>query len=141
MSTFQHFEKWSEDQAKGAHNFDTDTVKAMLTNTAPTLATDDQYADISGNEVASGNGYTTGGEDAQNTVSRVAAVTTVSGVDITWTASGGNIGPFRYAVIYNDTASGKPLIGMWDYGSSITVTDTNDFTIDFSSDGIFTIEP
>lgn len=142
MSAFQKFEVWSENVAKAVHDFDAagDTLKVLLTNTAPNLATDEVYADISGNEVASGNGYTTGGEDAQNSVSRSGAVTSCVGVDITWTASGGAIGPFRYAVLYDDTpvSPAKPLIGMWDYGSSTTVTDTNTFTVDFSTE-MFTI--
>ena len=140
MSAFQKFECWSEDMCRGKHDFDAaaDVLKVMLTNTAPNLATHDTYSDISGNEVASGNGYTTGGSDTTNAISRTGAVTSVTGTDVVFTASGGNIGPFRYAVLYNDTSATKPLIGMWDYGSSVTVTDTNDFTVDFSTE-IFTV--
>ena len=145
MSAFQYFEIWSENLCKGVHDFDAtgDELKVMLTNTAPNLATDETYSDMSASEVANGNGYTTGGEDAQNVLSRTGDVTKISGTDITWTASGGAIGPFRYAVLYDNTPTSpaKPLIGMWDYGSSTTVTDGNTFKVDFSTDGMFTVEP
>ena len=50
---------------------------------------------------------------------------------MTWTASGGSIGPFRYSVIYNDTATNDELIGYIDYGYSVTVASGQTFTIDF----------
>lgn len=54
--------------------------------------------------------------------------------DVTWTASG-SIGPFRYAELYNDTET----IGWWDFGDSITLADTENFTVDFAQDGVITI--
>ena len=60
----------------------------------------------------------------------------------TWTAAGGSIGPFRYAVLYNDspTSPADPLIGWWDYGSSITLATGETFTVDFDpTSGVLTL--
>jgi hypothetical protein len=35
----------------------------------------------------------------------------VPSANLIFTAAGGSIGPWCYAVLYNDTASGDPLIG------------------------------
>ena len=60
--------------------------------------------------------------------------------DVVFTADGGQIGPFRYAVVYNDTAANDELICYYDYGSSLTLDDTETFTTDFSADnGVFTL--
>ena len=54
--------------------------------------------------------------------------------DLVLSASGGNVAPFRYAVIYNDTPTSPadPLLGWWDYGADVTITDGNSFTLDFT---------
>jgi len=59
----------------------------------------------------------------------------------TWTAAGGSIGPFRYAVLYNDTAANDPLIAWWDYGTSITLGAGDTFAVDFDpTTGVLTIQ-
>jgi hypothetical protein len=59
----------------------------------------------------------------------------------TWTASGAGFGPFRYAVLYNDTAASKGLIGWWDYGSSISLSAGDTFTVDFDpTTGVLTLQ-
>jgi hypothetical protein len=58
-------------------------------------------------------------------------------VKVTWTA-GASIGPFRYAVIYNNStgaAASRPVIGYYDYGSAVTLGVGETFTIGNSNDG------
>lgn len=101
--------------------FDTDTFKYLLTNTAP-VATDAKYSDVSAGEVANGNGYTTGGEASVTIAANASGTETVTVTSVSWTASVGSIGPFRYVIYYDDTPSDKPLVAWWDYGSSQTLT-------------------
>ena len=135
MAAFNKFEIFSEHLSEKVHDFQAagDTLKVYLSNAAPNLATHTVKADIA--EITAENGYTAGGDDAQNDTSRSGAVTSLTGVDITFTASGGTIGPFRYAILYNDTPTSPtdPLIGHWDYGSSITLNDGETFTVDFGA--------
>ena len=133
MASFVKYEVFSENLAEKVHNLDTDTLKVMLSNSAPNVATHTVRADAT--EISGGNGYTSGGADSQNATSRSGGTTSVTGVDVTFTASGGTIGAFRYAILYNDTSisPADPLIGYWDYGSSITLTDGESFTVDFGS--------
>jgi hypothetical protein len=144
MASFVKYECFTEDLAGKVHDlFGTagsgaDTLKVALTNTAPNAATHEVLADIT--EIGAGNGYSAGGAAATNVGTRSGGVTTVAGTDIVFTASGGTIGPFRYAVLYNDTPSSPadPLIGYWDYGSSITLQIGETFTVDFGA-SLFTI--
>ena len=64
------------------------------------------------------------------------------GNDVVITASGGSIGPFRYAVLYNDTPTSPadPLIAWWDYGSSTSINNGENLTVDLDQvAGIFTV--
>jgi len=135
MASFVKYECFSETLAEKAHNLDTDVLKVALTNTAPNVATHTTLADIT--EISAGNGYTAGGTDTQNATSRAGGTTSITGVDVVWTASGGTIGPFRYVVLYNDTTLDN-LIGYWDYGSGVTLQIGETFTADFST-SMFTV--
>jgi hypothetical protein len=60
--------------------------------------------------------------------------------DITISASGGAVGPFRYIYIYDDTPStpADPLICYYDYGSGLTLNDGESLDIDFDdSNGLY----
>ena len=117
--------------AEKTFNLQTDTLKVLLTNTAP-VATNTVKANLT--EISAGNGYSAGGATAT-----VASSSQTSGTyklvldDITFTASGGSVGPFRYFVLYSDTAANDELIGWWDYGSSITLANGESVTADFSA--------
>lgn len=140
MATFNKFNAWVENMLEVV-DIDGDTFKVMLTNTAP-VATNSVKADLI--EITAGNGYTAGGNSAALSSSSQTSGTykLVLADPATWTASGGTIGPFRYAVLYDDTpiSPADPLIGWWDYGSSITLQDTETFTTDLdATNGVFTI--
>lgn len=107
MASFVKYEVFSENLAEKVHNLDTDTLKVMLSNSAPNVATHTVRADAT--EISGGNGYTSGGADSQNATSRSGGTTSVTGVDVTFTASGGTIGAFRYAILYNDTSISQQI--------------------------------
>jgi hypothetical protein len=130
MASFNKFNAVAALPWNAGVNLSSDTLRVMLTNTIP-VATNVNYADISGNELGTANGYTVGG----------AAVTTSSSTQTsglykliascaspTWSASG-TVGPFRYVVLYDTTPGSKPLLGWWDYGSAITMNSGDTFTV------------
>lgn len=133
MVAFNKYQQFVEDLGLGVHNLDTGVLKVMLSNTAPNAATHAVRADST--EIGAGNGYTSGGNDATGVWSESGGTATLSGTDVVFTAAGGSIGPFRYAILYNDTPTSPadPLIGWWDYGSSITLLDGETFTVDFGA--------
>lgn len=132
MATFNKFNDFSEQLIRGVHDWDAHTFKVALTNSAP-VAANTVLADIT--QVSGTNGYTTGGTATTITISETGGTTTVNGTQVVFSASGGSIGPFRYAVLYNDTATSPAdaLVGWWDYGSSITLQDGETFTVKFSN--------
>ena len=134
MAAFNRFDVLTEHLAEKVHNLEADTLKVMLTDAAP-VAGNTVRAELT--EITAGNGYAAGGA-----VAIVASAAQTGGVwklvlaDVVFTASGGAIGPFRHAVLYNDTPAtpADPLIGWWDYGSSITLADGETFTVNFDPD-------
>lgn len=141
MATFTFFDEFLRYSMDGTIDLDSHTFKVMLTNGAPVAGTNTVKGDLT--DISAGSGYSAGGP----ALASVTWAETGSGTgiwrfnanDVTITASGGNIGPFRYAVVYDDTPTSpsKPLVGFWDYGSSVTVTDGNSFLLDIQSNGIF----
>jgi hypothetical protein len=140
MASYNKFQSFVEHLAEKVHNLGGDTLKVLLTNTAPAAA-NSVKADLV--EIAAGNGYTAGGASAAISSSAQSAGTykLVLG-DVVFTASGGSIGPFRYAVLYNDTPTSPadPLIGWWDYGSALTLAAGESLTVDFDgTNGVLTL--
>jgi hypothetical protein len=137
MATYNKFNVFVEDQFEGVHDWDLHAFKVMLTNTAP-VATNSVRADLT--EISGGNGYTTGGTATTITTSRSSGTFKATGSDVVFTATGA-VGPFRYAVLYNDTPTSPadPLVAWWDYGSSVTLQNGETFTVDFdATNGILT---
>lgn len=138
MASFNKFQPFVENLAEKVFNLGSDTLKVLLTNSAPSAA-NGVKTDLT--EISAGNGYTAGGPTATITSSAQSSGTyKLVLADVTITASGGSIGPFRYAVLFDDTAASDQLIGWWDYGSSITLADGESITVDFdASAGVLTI--
>jgi hypothetical protein len=138
MAAFQKIPDFAEQVLKGVHNFAAHTFKVALTNTAPQAA-NAVLADLT--QIAAAGGYVAGGFVLDSVVlTETAGIAKVVIADEVIAASGGAMGPLRYAVVYNDTANGKPLVGFYDYGSSITLNDGETLTVDFDQTaGVLTL--
>lgn len=132
MAAYNKFNDFTEQFARGVHDFDAHTFKVALTNTAPTAA-NTVLADIT--QISGTNGYTTGGTATTITLSETNGTTTVQGTQVVFTATGGAMGTFRYYVLYNDTATSPAdaLIAWFDHGAAVTLADTETFTIKFNN--------
>lgn len=139
MASYVKFYSFVENIAEGVHDLGADTLKIMLTNSAPSQS-NTVFANLT--EISAGNGYSAGGTAITVTASSQSTGTyKLVGNDVVFTASGA-VGPFRYAVIYNDTPTSPadPLIGYYDYASSISLANGETFTVDLDqSGGILTI--
>ena len=135
MAAAVKYQQFVEDLGNKVHDLHgtQDTLKVMLSNTTPNVATHAVRADAG--EISAGFGYSAGGVDVENDGSESGGILTVTAVDKVITAAGGSIGPFRYAILYNDTPTSPadPLIQYWDYGSSITLLDGESLTLDFGA--------
>lgn len=132
MASYNKFNAFVEHEAEKVHKLDTDALKIILVNSPAPVATNTVKADLT--EISAGSGYAAGGSAAAQTTSAQSGGTyTLAASQVVFTASGGTIGPFRYAVLYNDTPTSPadPLIAWWDYGSSITLQDGETFTVQF----------
>jgi hypothetical protein len=137
MPQLQKIPDFAEQVLRGVHNFGAHVFKAALTNTVPAAAAA-VLADIT---QVTGGAYVAGGYVLDAVVlTETAGIAKVAIADEVITASGGAITNFRYAVVYNDTATNKPLIGYIDYGSTITLADGETLTLDFdASAGVLTL--
>jgi hypothetical protein len=131
MATVTKFNDFSEQLIRGVHDWDAHTFKVALTNTAP-VATNTILTDIT--QIAAANGYVAGGNTTTITLSETSGTTTVQGTQVTFTASGGAMGTFRYLVLYNDTATtpADALIQFYDHGSAVTLNSGDSFVFSFN---------
>lgn len=137
MASFNKYQKGVEALLESI-NAGTDAWKVALTNRAPVVATDATLADAT--EISAGNGYTAGGNAATTTSSSQTSGTykLILASPTAWTASGGSLGPFRYAVLYDSTTNN--LVGYWDYGSAVTLLTGESFTVSLDgTNGVFSV--
>lgn len=131
MASFNKFQGFVGYLGLAAVNLNTDTLKVYASNAAPSASADDVKADLA--EITAENGYPAGGSDTANAYSEAAGTGTLTATDVTWTASGGTFGPLQYIVLYDDTHASDILVGWWNYGSAVTPSDPETFTVDFGA--------
>jgi hypothetical protein len=134
-SAFNKINSFTEAVAEKVHNLGSDTLELALTNTAPTASntilaniTQISYTNLNARNLTVTGSAQTGG------------VYKLTIADKTLTSTGGSTGPFRYVVLFNQTATNDELIGWYDYGSSITLGDGESLLVDFDdAAGVLTI--
>lgn len=140
-SAWRLFNSAVHSQSSGLIDLDTNVFNiGLYLSTSNVDNTRVLLADLT-NEHANANGYTTGGIVLPSpTWVQATAVSTFDSADATWNASGGSI-VARFAVIYDTTAAGSPLL-CWtlldDTPADVTATDGNPLTIQMNASGIFT---
>jgi hypothetical protein len=133
MVAFVKFHTFVDEMSKAGHNLQTAVFKVALTNTAPTPLTDTVWNTTVYPAPAAANGYAAGGITLTTTSATTTAYVfklVLADTSPPFTATAGGIGPFRYVILYNSSATNK-VVGYYDYGSSITLADTETFTVDF----------
>lgn len=134
------FNDFHEQLGRGVHNFGAHALKLALSNVAP-AATATALANIT--QIAAAGGYVAGGYSLSGVSwSETAGVATLLIGDALISAVGGSVGPFRYLVVYNSSATSPSgaLIGYLDYGSAVTLTDGEALTVDFDgAAGVLTL--
>lgn len=115
-----------------------DTYKVKLLTAATFSATHTTLTATGGTEVASGNGYTTGGATLTSVVvNQSGNDAAFDAADVTWSASGGAI-TASYGIVYNDTDTNDPPVAFIDFGGSQSAGDGTDFKIIWNASGIVT---
>ena len=140
------FNKINDFVKNAVENMDlaSDTLIVALSNTAPGSETNDPRND--GNGVLANVTQISYTNLSSRTLANVSSTQTsgtykLSADDLTLTASNAAVAAFQYIYIYNDTVTSpnKPLIGYYDYGTSLTLNAGDTFTIDIGTNGILTL--
>ena len=131
MATYTKFQCFVEDLAEKKHNLASDTLKVAFSNAtnAPSASADLKLADIT-TIVATNLGDVT---LTVSSSSQTAGTYKLVVADKLLTATG-DVPAFRYAIIYNDTATNKELICFFDYSSEVTLRANDTFTLDFGAE-------
>jgi hypothetical protein len=132
MATYNKFNAFAADKHNKVHNLSSDQLTIALTDSAP-VATNSVIANItqiSYTNLGARNITTTSSTQTSGTYKLILA-------DLTMAATG-NVAQFRYVVIYNSTAANGPLIGWYDYGAEVNLTNGISFVVDFDgTNGLF----
>ena len=130
MASYNKFQSFVEALAEKKHDLGSDAITVALCNAANApAATDAVLADLITVSTANLDDVTptvSSSGQSSGTYKLVLA-------DLTMTASG-TVGPFRYVVLYNDTATNDELICWFDYGSEVTLASGDTFKLDFGTE-------
>lgn len=126
------FHIFKEDLHHGEHDFSSDVFKVALLNAAPDAGTDEVFGDLS--EIAAGYGYPAGGLTITLTTSGQSGGTYYWIIEKpTITPSGGNLGPFKWAAIYN-SSNGNKLCWFYTYEAWLALVNGVPFILDVNTD-------
>ncbi len=139
------YDQYAEFFGDNGIDLDLDTFKVELYNSTHVFtATNTNRSQISTNALATAFGYINPGQDiASRTWTTASGNQTFDGADTVWTASGGSIGPARFAVKYSDTSTSPfaDLLGLdVNFGQDETAGDGTDFKITWNASGLFQIQ-
>ena len=142
MATYVKINDWVENEGEVA-DLDGDTFTVALSNTAPGSEGTPPTGDGDGvlaNVTEVSYTYCSSRDLTLASSSQTSGTYTIDFNDLVLTASGGSVGPFRYVYIYDNTPTSPadPLVCYFDYGSSITLLDTETLTISFHANGLYT---
>ena len=133
MST-EHSNHYKYQLHNGNIDWSNDSFKIILMDTGFTFDKDADatYADVSSDELSTGNGYT----QNTKTLSNISISeddtndrSVVTCDDISWTANGGTIGPTPGVAIFDDSTTDDTVVAYLDFGGEITIADGNDLDV------------
>lgn len=132
MAAYNKFQAWAENMVEAANCGSDQFVVALTAAANAPVATNSVLANltqISYTNLSSRNLTT-------STATQSSGTYTLLFSDLTLTASGGSVAAFRYVVMYDDTVASPvvdPLVGWYDYGSDLTLADTETLTVDWTT--------
>ena len=130
---FNFYDNFFLREANGQFNFFADTIKAYLSNTSPSASSHATLSQIT--EIATGGGYVQGtGLSVSVSGSLVSNGYNLTGSGTISIVATGNVPPFRYIILGDSSTTGTPLIGWFDRGATLNLTEDDSYTI--SIDGI-----
>ena len=131
MATYTKFQCFVEDICEKKHDLGSDTLKVAFSNAtnAPSASLDKKLADITTIDPTNLGDTTL----SKTSSSQTNGTYTLVLADKLLTATG-DVGPFQYVIIYNDTATDDPLIAWYDYGSEVTLHTNDTFKLDFGTE-------
>jgi hypothetical protein len=104
MATISKYNKGAYHAAIDPIDWNSDTIKVMLTTSTYTPAATHEFKSSVTNEV-SGTGYTAGGATITLSAGESSGTTTLTATNVTWSQNASGFSNARYAVIYKSTGA------------------------------------